>query len=347
VALSNANYRMGILYSLCTAVLLATQEPFSALAAKHLSSPYFICLTQTALLLSVPMLTLSAPSRRDFIALLSNWKNMRKLAVLFLIGLCGLVLYNVGLSNAHPIIIAAILNLSPFWAAIVAKVVTRTPIPVSPPIFYGCFLVAVVGAMIISWNQIGSSTSVLSDLIKSMAHSSWMFAIPIPIFYALSGTLVGKWFRDLDESATIAANFIFSASILIPITLIIGYMHPALSAGGQKESAALLLLIGTLAAGRVLYQVALTTMNNDNGFVTMFFLLVPGLSSLVSLPLSRWIADLRFVAGPMFFVGLAVIAGSLLIFSMKSLGRAISPTTVEPQRTVIAVSARQHPRVSE
>jgi drug/metabolite transporter (DMT)-like permease len=334
---------MGILYSLCTALLLATQEPFSALAAKRLSFPYFICVTQTALLLSVPMLTLPAASRRDLIALLSNWRNLLKLAMLFLIGLCGLVLYNIGLSNAHPIIIAAILNLSPFWAAIIAKTVTRTSIPVSPPIFYGCFLVAVAGAMIIAWSQLDSLTATSSDLVKSLFHSSWMFAIPIPIFFALSGTLVGKWFRDLDESATIAANFIFSAAILIPTTLFIGYMHPATSAGGQKESAVLLLLIGTLAAaaaGRVFYQVALTTTNNDNGFVTMFFLLVPGLSSLVSLPLSWWISDLRFVAGPMFFVGLAVIAGSLLIFSMKSWRRVISPTTAEARHPVIAVSAR-------
>jgi hypothetical protein len=76
-----------------------------------------------------------------------------------------------------------------------------------------------------------------------------------------------------------------------------------------------------------------------NGFVTMFFLLVPGLSSLVSLPLSRWISDLRFVAGPMFFAGPAVIAGSLFIFSMKSWGRVISPTTAEPRHAATAVSA--------
>jgi drug/metabolite transporter (DMT)-like permease len=288
------------------------------------------------------MLTLPATSRRDFFALLSNWRSLRKLAALFVIGLCGLILYNIGLSNAHPIIIAAILNLSPFWAAIIAKTITRTPFPVSPPVFFGCFVVAVAGAMIIAWSQIDTSTSVVSDIVKSVGHSSWMFAIPIPIFFALSGTLVGKWFRDLEESATIAANFTFSAVFLIPSTLIIGYLHPAPSAGGQTGVAMLLLLIGTLAAaaaGRVFYQVALTTTNNDNGFVTMFFLLVPGLSSLVSLPLSWWISELRFVAGPMFFVGLAVIAGSLLVFSMKSWGRVISPTTAEPRHTVIAVSA--------
>ena len=93
-----ANYRLGSLYSLVTAVLLATQEPFSALAARRFSSPQFICLMQFALLLSVPLLTLPAASRRDFIALLSDARNLGKLAILFIIGLCGLFLYNIGLS---------------------------------------------------------------------------------------------------------------------------------------------------------------------------------------------------------------------------------------------------------
>lgn len=164
----------------------------------------------------------------------------------------------------------------------------------------------------------------------------------------MSGTLVGKWFSDFDESATIAANFLFSGTILVPATLIIGYLHPSPPALGQKESAVLLLLIGTLAAaaaGRVFYQVALTVTKNDNGFVTMFFLLVPGLSSLISLPLSWWIADLRFAAGPMFFLGLTVIAGSLVIFSLKSWRQVISPKEGEairrPQVRMIAQEFRQ------
>jgi hypothetical protein len=44
----------------------------------------------------------------------------------------------------------------------------------------------------------------------------------------------------------------------------------------RTNFAALLLVIGTLAAGaagRVFYQIALTATDNDNGFVTMFFLL--------------------------------------------------------------------------
>src|ERR1700721_1149968 len=93
----HANYRLGSVYSLATAVLLATQEPFSALAAKRLDSAAFICLTQLALLLSVPLLTLSPTSRRDFVALLSDIRNIGKLAVLFVAGLCGLFLYNIGL----------------------------------------------------------------------------------------------------------------------------------------------------------------------------------------------------------------------------------------------------------
>jgi hypothetical protein len=81
------------------------------------------------------------------------------------------------------------------------------------------------------------------------------------------------------------------------------------------------MIIGTIVAasiGRVLYQISLSVTDNDNGFVTMFFLLVPALTSLISLPLSWWIPDLHFVAGPMFFAGLLAIAGSLLLFSLKS-----------------------------
>src|ERR1700689_5519013 len=93
----HANYRLGSVYSLVTAVLVGTQEPFSALAAKRLDSASFICLTQFALLLSVPLLTLPRASRRDFVALLSNLRNLGKLAILFAVGLCGLLLYNIGL----------------------------------------------------------------------------------------------------------------------------------------------------------------------------------------------------------------------------------------------------------
>ena len=56
-----ANYKLGAVYSLATAVLLAIQEPFSALAARKLTSSEFICLTQIALLLSVPLLTPARP----------------------------------------------------------------------------------------------------------------------------------------------------------------------------------------------------------------------------------------------------------------------------------------------
>jgi membrane protein implicated in regulation of membrane protease activity len=68
----------------------------------------------------------------------------------------------------------------------------------------------------------------------------------------------------------------------------------------------------------VLYQIALTVTGNDNGFVTMFFLLVPALTGLVSLPLSLWIADLHFKIDGIFFIGLALIAAALLLFSLKS-----------------------------
>jgi hypothetical protein len=110
-----------------------------------------------------------------------------------------------------------------------------------------------------------------------------------------------------------------STGILIPATIFILYERSETSFG--QPSAILLMVVGTIIAaslGRVLYQVALTATDNDNGYVTMFFLLVPALTSLISLALSLWVADLHFTVGPLFFFGLFLNAASLLIFSLKS-----------------------------
>jgi drug/metabolite transporter (DMT)-like permease len=315
---ASANYRLGSLYGLITAFLLATQEPFSFLAARRLDTVQFVCLTQIALLLSIPLLTFHAVSRRDFVALLRDRSNYGKLAVIFAIGMCGLLLYNLGLSNAHPIIISAVLNLSPFWAALVALLISRVPIPVSPAIFFSCLAGAFIGAMAVAWSQIAAAPT-MGELTENLLHGSWVYAIPIPICSALGGTLIGKWFARYDESATIAANFLASAAVLIPVTVFILYRRSELQF--DQLLAIVLMIVGTIIAasvGRVLYQIALTVTGGDNGFVTMFFLLVPALTGLISLSLSWWIADLHFAIGPVFYFGLAIIAASLLLFSLKS-----------------------------
>ncbi len=268
-------------------------------------------------------------SRRDFFAMFSSLQNLYRLAILFVVGLSGLLLYNLGLRNAHPIIISAILNLSPFWAALVAKIVSGKTIPVSPALFFGCFFVAFIGAMLIAFSQL-SDTSVapFRELWNSFIHSSWKYAIPIPLFFALSGTLVGHWFGNVDEAAAIAANFVVSASVLIPGTLLAQQLWSISGSGGDFKAAVLLLLFGTLAAaaaGRVFYQIALTATHSDNGFVTMFFLLVPGVSALICVPLSQWISALRFDASPYFFLGLALVASSLFMFSQRAWRMAAPP----------------------
>jgi hypothetical protein len=92
------------LYSVATASLLATQHPFSALAAKKLSTAQFVCVSQFALLCSVPLLLLSSTTRRDVWLIVTDASNLGKLLLLFAIGLAGLVSYNFGLSNAHPVL---------------------------------------------------------------------------------------------------------------------------------------------------------------------------------------------------------------------------------------------------
>jgi len=108
------NYKLGIFYAVVTALLLSTQEPFSFLAAKQLGVTQFVFLTQVALLMSIPLLIGRTTSRRDLMLLLTNTDNYGKLGVILGVGMIGLLMFKLGLSNAHPIIISAIINLSPF-----------------------------------------------------------------------------------------------------------------------------------------------------------------------------------------------------------------------------------------
>jgi drug/metabolite transporter (DMT)-like permease len=317
---ASVNYRLGSFYSVITAFLYATQEPFSFPAARHLGAVRFVCLTQIALLVSIPLLTARPASRRDFVALIRAPSNYRYLATLFAIGMSGLLLYNLGLSNAHPIIISAILNLSPFWAALVAMILAGVKIPVSPTVFFGCFAGAFIGAMAVAWSQIGGADKpTLGELADNFIHGSWVYAVPVPLCSALGGTLVGRWFAKYDESAAIAANFLVANVLLIPACVVILFWRNELDF--DQLPAMILMIVGTIVAaslGRVGYQIALTVTGGDNGFVTMFFNLVPALTALISLILSFWIADLHFVLDPMFFIGSAVIATSLLLFSLQS-----------------------------
>jgi hypothetical protein len=321
------NYRLGSIYAVVTALLLSVQEPFSFLAAKRLSVIQFVFLTQIALAMSIPLLMVSGKSRRDLILLLGNAANYVKFGVLFLIGMVGLLLFKLALSNAHPIIISAIINLQPFFAALVALVITRVPIPVSPTIFFACLISAFLGAMAIAWSQVGEANRPeLSQLAESAMHGTWLFAVPVPICSALGGTLVCKWFTKYDESAAVAANFGVSALTLIPAAGFLLFWRSELNFG--QIGPLILMIAGTIVAasvGRVLYQIALGVTGADNGFVTMFFLLIPALTALISIPLSWWISDLHFAVGWMFYAGLFVVSASLLFFSLKSWGQPARP----------------------
>jgi drug/metabolite transporter (DMT)-like permease len=185
------NYKLGSVYAVVTALLLSVQEPFSFLAAKRLSLTQFVFLTQVALVMSISLLIAHEKSRRDLVLLLGNKAHYGQFAALFLIGMAGLLLFKLGLSNAHPIIISAIINLQPFFAALVALLIARVPIPVSPAIFFGCLVSAFLGAMAVAWSQVGEANRPdFTQLADSAMHGTWLYAIPVPICSALGGTLV-------------------------------------------------------------------------------------------------------------------------------------------------------------
>lgn len=104
--------------------------------------------------------------------------------------------------------------------------------------------------------------------MDSFTHSRWIYALPAPAFFALSGPLVFKWFSDFDEPAAIAANFVVSSLVLIPGAVVASDFGGQTHLSEPSVVAILLLLLGTLAAsgaGRVFYQMALTATENDNG----------------------------------------------------------------------------------
>jgi hypothetical protein len=73
------------------------------------------------------------------------------------------------------------------------------------------------------------------------------------------------------------------------------------------------------------YQKALTITDNNNGFVSMFLLLIPAVTCLISLGMSPWIKELSFTVSPVFFVGMVLIAAPILIYSWQSLRAKAKP----------------------
>jgi drug/metabolite transporter (DMT)-like permease len=321
MAKAGSNYKSGALYSLMTAGLLATQHPLSLLGAKQLSLAKFIFIGELVLLLSVPFMVLSPEARRDFRAMISSGRRLLQFAALLVIGLLGVLLYNLGLGKAHPIVIAAVLNLAPFWAALLALLIAKKAIPTSWPIFSGCLIVAFIGAMMIAISQSNDGASSSASLSLASLSGPWIYAVPVPALYALSGSLIGKWFADFDDSATLAVTFVTAAAVLIPATLIYAAAHSDLQVGADSIPAILLLAVGTItssALGRILYQVSLTVTGEDNGFVSMFFLIIPAATALLSLALAPWIPELKFTVGPLFYAGLAVVAAPMFLFSLAA-----------------------------
>jgi len=171
----------GAMFALATAALMATQDPLSGPAAKALGGVKFVLVTQVALLAATPMLLWEREARRDFVAILSSARDRWRLAALTALGLAGLALYNLCLSGAHPVVITAILNLSPFWAALAAWLVARVRPPVGMGVFAAALAGAFAGGLVVALSQ--------SDASGGLFKGTWYFAIPVPFFTALSRLL--------------------------------------------------------------------------------------------------------------------------------------------------------------
>jgi drug/metabolite transporter (DMT)-like permease len=309
----------GVILAVATAALLAAQEPLTGPAAQKLGAIQFLLVTQTALAFASIFLLWRPEARRDFVKIISSRRGALRLIGLTLLGLCGLALYNLGLRHAHPVVISAILNLSPFWAALVARYFAGVIIPAGVASFATALAAAFAGAMLVAYSQMRPEDLSGKGLAQIFGQGSWYFAIPVPLFTALSGTLIGVWFKDYREPASIAAALLAPAIVLIPACSLYLLWRP--NGFSLDWRAAGLLAAGAILAagiGRLCYQLALSKTGGDNGFVTMFSLLGPGLAAVYSWLLSYWIAGLRFQANASYLIGLAVTAGALFYFLRKS-----------------------------
>ena len=318
--------RLGGAFAIVAAGLIAAQPPLSSPAAQQFSVVEFVFLTQVGLLVSLPLLLATRESRRDFVRTLHP-SNAGRLAAIFAVSTAGLLLYNVSLSHANPVVVVAILNLAPFWAALVARIATKTPVPVSLSVFSGCLAVAFIGAIAVAWSQARDHAGLVAELLRG----TWAFAIPIPLFTALTGILTGKWFSELNASGVVAANVLIGDVVLIPVMVLLLHARGEPAFAGVEP--ALLMIVGIILAdvvGRVFTKKALQTTDNDNGFVTMFQNLEPAIAALISFALSPWIEGLRFSVNGLFFAGLGLTGAGLFVFTWRCLrqpdGAANSPS---------------------
>ena len=309
-------YVKGATFALITAALLASQEPLCGPAAQKLGTVQFVLINQIALTLAAPFLLTEAQARRDFAALFKSARELKHLAGMLAVGLAGLALYNLGLSRAHPVVVSAILNLSPFWAAMVARVLSGVRIPAGPVTFALALALAFAGAIAVAYSQ--SRVDGVAALLKG----SWYFAIPVPIFTALSGSLIEVWFPKKRDSAALAASLLFSSGLMIPACAL--YLWLSGEGFNIDWRLAAMMTIGAILAsaiGRLFYQHALRATGDDNGFVTMFFLLAPALAGAYSWALSTWIPALKFSPNPYYFAGLGVTALALFYFARRARAR--------------------------
>jgi hypothetical protein len=219
------------------------------------------------------------------------------------------------------------LNLDPFWAAVVAYLVAGKKMPTSWAPFAFCLVVAVAGAMLLAFSQTKDQSMSL-QMFSSDSLVATALALPVPVLWALSGSLVGKWFSNFDEAACIAVTFTTAAVVVVPIALAIALARSGFDLSFHLMPAIALLTLGTILStgfGRVVYQKALTMTDNNNGFVSMFLLLIPAVTCLISLGMSPWIKELSFTVSPVFFVGMVLIAAPILIYSWQSLRAKAEP----------------------
>ena len=182
---------------------------------------------------------------------------------------------------------------------------------------------AFAGAMLVAYSQMRPEDISGKGIAQIFGQGSWYFAIPISLFtlaqrHANRPLVQGLSRARFDRPPRCRPR----RSCSFPSALsIYGFNHTDFRSIGARRDCWPPEQSPRRESGRLLYQLALSKTDGDNGFVTMFSLLGPGLAAVYSWLLSYWIAGLRFQANATYLIGLAVTAGALFYFLRRSRAR--------------------------
>ena len=255
-------------------------------AAQHpLSRPMLVSLKNTELawalklvfaVMGVPLLIFVSTRGKDFVRILGDTRRWPHLLISTGLGLLVTYLYVWGNPKVHPVLVALLLNTSPLWAALWARLLKSESLPR-----------AFVSTVFVSLLAIGGLYLVTNDSTSGWVSDPWgLLLLLVPGIYTLRAIMTARWFADRSAMDINAALTVLAAVLMLP--LIIGEVQSdacEVAWNSIERVYWVELLVGTISGaiiGSAFYLLALQRSRGAYSFVTAFNLLIPSVTAMLS-----------------------------------------------------------------